>query len=77
MIEKRAVIPPAVDPGEAEQTGTRGTRLGSSCHVGLDSGAPGAGPLPGGRVDGRRDDSEHFAWLKYLLGQVRHAIVLM
>ena len=53
MIEKRAVIPPAVDPGEAEQTGTRGTRLGSSCHVGLDSGAPGAGPLPGGRVDGK------------------------
>ncbi len=47
---------------------------GSSCHVGLDSGAPGAGPLPGGRVDGRRDDSEHFAWLKYPArsGQARY-----
>jgi len=57
--QERAVIPSAVDPGQAEQTITRGARLGSDRLVVHKSGTPGDGPLPGGRVDGRRDDNGH------------------
>jgi len=54
-----AVIPSAVDPGQAEQAVTRGARLGSERLAVHEGGAPGDGLLPDGRVDGRRDDSGH------------------
>jgi hypothetical protein len=50
------IIPPAVDPGEAEQTATGSHRRDSDARGPYVATAPGNGPLPSGRVDGRRDD---------------------
>ncbi|MBB6346198.1 hypothetical protein FHU36_002707 [Nonomuraea muscovyensis] len=56
MAEVSLIIPPAIDPGQAEQTRATGTRsfVRGALHL-----APVAlARFPFGRVDGRRDDQD-------------------
>jgi hypothetical protein len=48
------IIPPAIDPGKPSRPGHPGPR--SFVRQGASSGPGRPAPLPGGRVDGRRDD---------------------
>lgn len=57
LREEGTALPPAIDPGEAEQTVTGAASVGRDAARSARHGGPGAGPLPGGWVDGIREGS--------------------